>query len=1457
MTGFFLGNSEVALAAETVNSETVSEVASVDETELKDNDSEVTTASEEALSEESSVESPVTAEVAEESNSEVAEEVTEEESVDDLADYKAQAKGKINALENLNANELAAEEALIDQATSTADIDKIVENAEVLNAEKAEEVVDTEADAQTSEVEKAAETEADAQTSEVEKAAETEADAQTSEANKAEETEEATEESDRAADTQVETAEENKEEKSEEITTFAAASAEEEDASTSNSNIINVDAIESGKITSGRQFQTTPGIVSGWLDVATNRYTPGINGSETALNGYKVYLQWMDEDGITSPVYEAMTHDIGGTRAGQGGNGVYAFDIGEGWTDATGKLHKPAFQSVGSQRYKLWLAPGQTSSNGNEYFTYRKQPGNSTGFSGATLATGEFVLAGHSIQRTAIYVYEKPNNVTMTTPENEWKYDDEGPDNNPSYLPDGVNKKHRNAVSGQVWWETSRAGTGFPDSAGERFVNQTLEEAKTGFRVVTSVLTAEGGQAMSATNDIKDVNERIRQQQEILAANPQYIQQTVVAPIVGERGRYTARFDDKFDLNYMYQYVIDGDGQVVPGYTGYSSPVFTHPKDYASSAAFIANKNYAYNVHFALVADPAKYNIDITNYDAVNNIAKPGATAISDVFSMFYPGEETEIVWIDSTDGSPVELSRTKVNNLDEARSAAQLTVPDDFEGRKIYTVQLVVNGNIIAADSFAADSELADNEAYEPEVTPVEKDYGEATTTDEVTSAVTVPNFPAEGDQPVITVDDPSQLPDGKTPGEYEVDVTVTYPDGTTDTVKVPVTVGEQAQNEAYEPEVTPVEKDYGQATTADDVTSSVTVPNFPTEGDQPVITVDEPSQLPDGTTPGEYLVDVTVTYPDGTTDKVQVPVTVGKQAQNEAYEPEVTPVEKDYGEATTTEEVTSSVTVPNFPTEGDQPVITVEDPSQLPDGKTPGEYEVDVTVTYPDGTKDTVKVPVTIGEMPWTPINEAPTIASIEDQTVNESTPITPVIVDATDDGQVTVAVDGLPTGVEFNTEANEISGAPSVTDWGTSEETRDYEVTVTATDEEGAVTTETFIITVQRDTDGDGDPDVTDPDDDNDGYTDEEEKEAGTDPKDPDSKPSEEDTTGPVISPIEDQTVIEGDPIKPIVVETDEEATIEVDGLPDGVEFDPETGEISGTPEVTWNGDEETRDHEVTVTATDKDGNTSTETVVITVERDTDGDGDPDVTDPDDDNDGYTDEEEKEAGTDPKDPNSKPSEEEDTTGPVISPIEDQTVVEGNPIKPIVVETDEEATIEVDGLPDGVEFDPETGEISGTPEVTWDGNEETRDIEITITATDKDGNTSTETVVITVERDTDGDGEPDVTDPDDDNDGYTDEEEKEAGTDPKDPNSFPSAKVDHENDEVAKEQSSENIEDMTTDATTSESVSTTSNETQQSANELPDAGMASSGSAYGIAALLQLLGLGTLFNSKKRKKK
>ena len=79
--------------------------------------------------------------------------------------------------------------------------------------------------------------------------------------------------------------------------------------------------------------------------------------------------------------------------------------------------------------------------------------------------------------------------------------------------------------------------------------------------------------------------------------------------------------------------------------------------------------------------------------------------------------------------------------------------------------------------------------------------------------------------------MDNPDQLPDGNTPGTTEVDVTVTYPDGTKDHVKVPVTVGEEADNDAYDPNVEEVNKDHGTPTTEEDVTGAVTVPDYPSE--------------------------------------------------------------------------------------------------------------------------------------------------------------------------------------------------------------------------------------------------------------------------------------------------------------------------------------------------------------------------------------------------------------------------------------------------------------------------------------------------------------------------------------------------------------------------------------------------------------------------------------------------
>ncbi|WP_269449228.1 Rib/alpha-like domain-containing protein, partial [Aerococcus loyolae] len=175
------------------------------------------------------------------------------------------------------------------------------------------------------------------------------------------------------------------------------------------------------------------------------------------------------------------------------------------------------------------------------------------------------------------------------------------------------------------------------------------------------------------------------------------------------------------------------------------------------------------------------------------------------------------------------------------------------------------------------------------PEVQPVEKDYGQSPTEDEIKNAVTVPGYeenPAyPGQKPTVTVDDPNALPDGNTPGEHKVPVTVTYPDGTEDKTEVTVTVKEQPEKDKYQPEVAPVEKDYGQTTTEDEIKKAVTVPGYEENpaypGQTPTVTVDNPNALPDGNTPGEHKVPVTVTYPDGTEDKTEVTVTVKEQPE------------------------------------------------------------------------------------------------------------------------------------------------------------------------------------------------------------------------------------------------------------------------------------------------------------------------------------------------------------------------------------------------------------------------------------------------------------------------------------------------------------------------------------------------------------------------------------------------
>ena len=133
------------------------------------------------------------------------------------------------------------------------------------------------------------------------------------------------------------------------------------------------------------------------------------------------------------------------------------------------------------------------------------------------------------------------------------------------------------------------------------------------------------------------------------------------------------------------------------------------------------------------------------------------------------------------------------------------------------------------------------------------------------------------------------------------------------------------------------------------------------------------------------------------------------------------------------------------------------------------------------------------------------------------------------------------------------------------------------------------------------------------------------------------------------------------------------------------------------------------DVPVTVTYKDN--STDTVKANFKLDTDGDKIPDITDEDDDNDGIKDTDETTDGTNSKDPNSIASK--------ITPIDDQTGVVGKKITPVPVVVEKiptDGSIKVEGLPDGVSYDPATKQIKGTP--TTEGESE-----VTITVLGKDG--------------------------------------------------------------------------------------------------------------------------------------
>ncbi|HEL1823224.1 TPA: GA module-containing protein [Streptococcus suis] len=194
-------------------------------------------------------------------------------------------------------------------------------------------------------------------------------------------------------------------------------------------------------------------------------------------------------------------------------------------------------------------------------------------------------------------------------------------------------------------------------------------------------------------------------------------------------------------------------------------------------------------------------------------------------------------------------------------------------------------------------------------------------------------------------------------------VPVTVTYPDGTSETINVPV---KQADNLAMEPSL----KDTNPVPILTEATVGLTVSDKanldaivakvdPKTGKAEVVNNTIVAGKEDGPHAGQPVVNVLVTYPDGTQDTIEVPV---KQADNVVKEPSLT-------DQTPVPIQAAATTGTPVPASDKQAIL---DKVEVPEGakatiaddatvvRENGQPVVPVTVTYPDGTTDTISVPV-----------------------------------------------------------------------------------------------------------------------------------------------------------------------------------------------------------------------------------------------------------------------------------------------------------------------------------------------------------------------------------------------------------------------------------------------------------------------------------------------------------------
>ena len=233
--------------------------------------------------------------------------------------------------------------------------------------------------------------------------------------------------------------------------------------------------------------------------------------------------------------------------------------------------------------------------------------------------------------------------------------------------------------------------------------------------------------------------------------------------------------------------------------------------------------------------------------------------------------------------------------------------------------------------------------------------------------------------------------------------------------------------------------------------------------------------SGLPTGTTytwetkpsttegPGDKAGVVTVTYPDGSKDTVNVTVSVRGLADE--YEPTVRKIVKNQNDTVSSEDLKSAVTISN---NGNIKVKTVTTVGTISTTEVGGK-EITATVTYLDDTTDTVTIPLEVKDV-TAPTIQTPTNGQNWDLIAVEGE--NPNIAITSEDnaggsGVKSTTVTGLPDFLEYNEVTKTIqfkAGITSVPSLPEGTDVEPHNVTITVVDNAGNETSTQVTITVK---------------------------------------------------------------------------------------------------------------------------------------------------------------------------------------------------------------------------------------------------------------------------------------------------------------------------------------------------------------------------------------------------------